>query len=982
VANVAQRSFSSGELAPALFARTDQSKYATGLRQCRNFLPQAHGGVTMRGGLLLSDATKISARRSIVRRFAFNDTDQSYCMEWGHNYLRFHQRGTPVVTGTVAAWDVFTAYAIGDLASSGGIVYYAITAQTAGSLHEPGVGTNWQEQWYALSGTTYEVPTPYTETDLPNIQLSQSADVVTVVCAGHPIRELKRYSHTRWTLSTVTLGPLTVSPTGLALSGGVAGDDTWYAVTAVSETTGEESLAAVLKIATTEPDAGTPIVVEWNPVLGAAEYNVYRSTDGVTFGYVGTAGGTPLSVVDTSWGTPSNAVTSTTVGLLTVSGGQARNAVVATAVERATDGKYRVLASLTLTESGGTSNPTTARVKVYAKRNTDAARVLVYTTPDVTLYGPGGNGASIDRTVDIADDGYTTLQFDLVPEVTLATGGTTTTATVTGTSVNFTQVGTSFSDAAVLPDYTQNPPVQPKLFDTLDTFPAVVGAYQERRLLAQTPHEPERVWASRTGYPASFAKSFPIEDDDLVSWSLVGAKVNVVRHLRDFGTLLVFTSGAVYEVQGDEGRTLTPTAINPRQVSPVGASTVPPVETPESLLYVTARGSTVRDVRPDAVSSSGYQGSNLSVYSRHLFNGYTIAEMDFAAEPGGVLWCARSDGLLLALTYLREHGVWGWSRHDTRGEVESVCVVPEADEDRLYCVVKRTINGATVRFVEQMAAQFIGDVTDVVDAVFMDCALTYDGTNATATTINFSDGLTPVSGVVFALSSAALFTASSVGDEIRFLRSGVPERFVIDVYTDSQHVSGHFEEGAAAAGPFGFGVGTAWTLAVTDISGLDHLEGEAVSVLGDGYVDASPNNADYDRLTVTGGSITLPQPRAVVHVGLPYLADLETLDLDTPSGRSVKEKAIKVSTVGLIVAHSRGIWTGGAPPTDDAVDPLEGLAEWKPPAGEEPDDPVELFTGYLEVNTEGTWNDHGRSFVRQVDPLPLTILAAIPQGNL
>jgi hypothetical protein len=48
VANVVQRSFAGGELAPELYARTDQVKYATGLRTCRNFIVQKHGGVANR----------------------------------------------------------------------------------------------------------------------------------------------------------------------------------------------------------------------------------------------------------------------------------------------------------------------------------------------------------------------------------------------------------------------------------------------------------------------------------------------------------------------------------------------------------------------------------------------------------------------------------------------------------------------------------------------------------------------------------------------------------------------------------------------------------------------------------------------------------------------------------------------------------------------------------------------------------------------
>ena len=51
--SVIQRTFAAGELAPALTARADLIKYATGLRTCRNFMVQRSGGVASRPGTKL-----------------------------------------------------------------------------------------------------------------------------------------------------------------------------------------------------------------------------------------------------------------------------------------------------------------------------------------------------------------------------------------------------------------------------------------------------------------------------------------------------------------------------------------------------------------------------------------------------------------------------------------------------------------------------------------------------------------------------------------------------------------------------------------------------------------------------------------------------------------------------------------------------------------------------------------------------------------
>jgi hypothetical protein len=112
-----------------------------------------------------------------------------------------------------------------------------------------------------------------------------------------------------------------------------------------------------------------------------------------------------------------------------------------------------------------------------------------------------------------------------------------------------------------------------------------------------------------------------------------------------------------------------------------------------------------------------------------LFKGYTIKRMAHAATPHSIVWVVRSDGTLLGLTYLRDQEIWGWHRHDTDGVVEDVCIVPESTEDAVYVLVRRTINAATVRYIERFAKREIG--TFDVDCFFVDSGLSYSGAPAT-----------------------------------------------------------------------------------------------------------------------------------------------------------------------------------------------------------------------------------------------------------
>ncbi len=175
---------------------------------------------------------------------------------------------------------------------------------------------------------------------------------------------------------------------------------------------------------------------------------------------------------------------------------------------------------------------------------------------------------------------------------------------------------------------------------------------------------------------------------------------------------------------------------------------------------------------------------------------------------------------------------------------------------------------------------------------------------------------------------------------------------------------------------------TTWCKAVDELSGLDHLEGKDVAVFADGFVIANPNNDAFDTITVSSGSITLPKPRCVIHVGLPYLCDMETLDIDTIDGETLLDKEKLITHVTLVSEETRGVWVGGRPPTDDDDDPKEGLQEMKLRKNEAYDEPDNLQTGPIDTNIRNNWNNNGRVFLRQLDPVPMSALSIAAAGKI
>lgn len=530
----------------------------------------------------------------------------------------------------------------------------------------------------------------------------------------------------------------------------------------------------------------------------------------------------------------------------------------------------------------------------------------------------------------------------------------------------------SFYDAGVAPDFAHQPPEVRDPFSGATNYPATTNFYQQRRLFGGLTSAPETTYTSRTGAYKNFTTSTPTRDDDAMTFGLASKTVDDIRHFVDTGDeLLILTSQGEWVILGDAAGILRPTDINARCFSQHGSTTLAPVEIDNRVLYVHARRSMLRDIQ----TKQGFKGADLTIFSSHLFDGHTIVDMAYAELPNSVVWLVREDGVLLGLTDVAEQQILGWHRHDTLGTITACCVIPEGGEDRLYIAVER--NGQTL--VERMASRFF---TDVQDAIFMDSALSYDGRNTdTSHTMTLSGGTTWAFDELLTITANFNeFSAPEVGNVIVLTGSdGTVIRLTLSSYTSATVMQGYPDE-TVPASMQGIASGT-WSRAVNVVSGLSHLEGLEVSVFADAYVVASPNNDQIAfTCTVAGGIVTLDEPYSYIHVGLPYLSDLETLDVDTPSGPSVKPHKMMMNAVTVFVDASRNCFVGSAPPTDDDVDPLENLDEFKIRDDSDEWGPIALLTDSIDMPIAGRFNNAGRLFFRQVDPVPLTILAVMPQG--
>ena len=288
-------------------------------------------------------------------------------------------------------------------------------------------------------------------------------------------------------------------------------------------------------------------------------------------------------------------------------------------------------------------------------------------------------------------------------------------------------------------------------------YPSCAAFFQDRLCFAGSDKYPQRVWMSKNGDYENFGvdkEAGTVTDDSAVTADLLSLQSFRITHMVAGNDLMLLTEGNEWTISGAE--TVTPTSITPRSQQSFGANDVIPIRSGNRIVYVQRRGSIVRDMGY-SYDSDSYVGADLSLLVRHLVRGYELTGSAYAQEPDSLIYFVRSDGAMLALTYLFEQKVYGWSHILTDGEFESVCAVSEGNNDVIYAVVKRTIDGSTARYIEKFA--YIPETGTQQDCVMLDCAKIYTLSPASTTVT----GLSHLEGkTVLAMGDGYLFDPMTV----------------------------------------------------------------------------------------------------------------------------------------------------------------------------------------------------------------------------
>ena len=795
---------------------------------------------------------------------------------------------------------------------------------------------NWDStSWGAFtSGGTasrlYTLPTPYAETDLEYIKFAESADVMSLCCwnqstgTSYPTYDLTRVANNHWTLTAPTFQASILPPTNLVGNASASGTTQFvYQVTAVSSTDSSESVGSNIAQVSSAVDitstSGT-ITLTWTAVSGASAYNIYRAA-------------------------------------------------------------------------------------------------------------PGYN-ASVPAGAPLGYIGVTT--------------------------------GTTFIDSNIVPDFTQVAPTHSNPLAANN--PGLVAYYQSRRFYASSPSNPDTYWASKPGAYYNFDSRIPTVADDALSGNPWSVQVNGLQWmLQEQSGLVVLTGQSAWILSGTGSSATVAAPLTPssQQATPQEyngcSATLPPIKIRQDILYVQPSNAVVSDLAYNFWVGI-LTGSDITVLSNHLLNGYTLREWCYAEEPWKVLWAVRNDGVLLSLTWLKSQEVAGWARHDTQGAVQSVCSVIESPINALYMAVQRyTASSPNTHMIERMdnrvwanaesawcvdagltvalptpAATLyvssptglgaISGITGLVGGTGYSSSARVNivdnngagpGTGAVAsltivsgviTNVSFSNGGTgyvnpqlvvydpagtgagfsancTLGNAVTLTTTGSVFSPGNVGNVVR----AAGGMCVITGYTSGTQVPANMLSPMTATVPNAVSPYLApipagsWTMAtpVTTVSGLDHLNGLYVTGLADGNV--------IPLTLVVNGTITLSQPATLITVGLGFRAQLQTtyMDIGQPT---IQAQRKKISAVSVRMEASRGLKAGCNQPDGSTLSPIQIDAGWAnlvtvPDLAQPAYNAVcqPLYTGDARVILPGGYQKPGQVCVQQDNPLPMNILAVVPE---
>tara|TARA_R110000787_G_scaffold28355_1_gene77550 strand:- start:434 stop:3436 length:3003 start_codon:yes stop_codon:yes gene_type:complete len=986
-----QNNFNGGEISPLLYGRPDVDRYKTGLKTCLNFIPLVQGPVERRPGTVFIKEVKTSSAKTRIVRFEFSTT-QAYILEFGNLYVRFYKdNGVIRTTGStisgatkanpVVITDTAHPYANGDELFIQGVVgmtelndkYYRIANKAANTYQLQDIGgTNIDGTGftaYSSAGTAENTVELATTYTTAQLFQLKFAQSADILYIVHPDQKPRKISRT---------------------------SDVNWSITDITFSDGP--------FLPTNSEETTLLL------SGTSGSVTVTATDPTTAAITGATAAKPVVITDVAHGFSSG----DTIFIAAVGGMVELN---------------NIFYHLTKINDDSYSLQDTSDVDIDGT--------------GFTSYTSGGTAAQHTNGIN-GQDGFKSTDVGRLIRWEDAAGEWT---FLTITAVANARTCTAFIDGPDASATTATTSWRLGVWSDTTGYPGAITFHQNRLVFAGPRDLPQRIDMSRTGDFENFAPTevdATVVDDNAVTDNLSADTVNAIRWVADDekGLLSGTVGGEWVTRPSDTGGITTPANVQSKRSSGFGSANIAPIRAGRAMLFIQRALKKVRELAY-VFEDDGFKAPDLTLISEHISRS-GIVEMAYQGEPQSLVWIVLVDGTLICMTYERDQKVVGWSRHKIGGVsdagtkqamVESVATIPNpaGAADELYMVVRRRVNGATVRYIEYLKPHW-DDSKDQEDAFFVDSGLSLDS----PLTIT---GITQADPAVVTIASHT-FTD---GDDIRISNVlGMTEVNKVSYVVGEDNGSNTFElfsntrqpttitaitkaNPAAVTAP-AHGLTSGDEVGIFDVLGMTELNGNGyvATVVDANNITLAVNSTGFTTYTVSGtirhaidssafgayvsggearerstvisgldhlegetvhilaegsthatktvssGSITLDRPAAKAHIGLQCIADLQTLRRDEGSREGTSQgKFIRFHRVLIRFLTSLG---GFAGPDEDNLDEIvfrEG--------GDPMDTAVPLFTGDVEIEWDGDYSNDSLFFYRQTQPLPVTIEAFMPQ---
>lgn len=397
-------------------------------------------------------------------------------------------------------------------------------------------------------------------------------------------------------------------------------------------------------------------------------------------------------------------------------------------------------------------------------------------------------------------------------------------------------------------------------------FPRSVEFFENRLFFGGTDYLVNTLWASMTDDYENF-KTGTYDDSSL---RLSINSDNIIEWLLARSQLFIGTLGDEWILSGGDSATpLTPTSILARRQTGFGSKDgIDALIASDSIVYLQRQGRKLREFEY-SLEADAYKSTDITLLAEHITKG-GILQIAEQQQPEPIIWCIRGDGQLIGLTFNKVQNIYGWHRHITDGQFESVAVIPTDGEDRIYVIVNRD-NG---RFVEWFTPF---DWDDDKNAWFVDSGLDFDGGSSI-----------PVTGVSVATNGVVTIAAANSwtnGYNVQFTNVSGMVELPKYTYEIADCTTTNFTLKMAASGQYADGstwsnwTGTGSVLRVENtFTNVTHLSGQTVSVFADGGVQP-------DEIVSTNGVLTIDDYKNKVVAGLPYTSRLSPMYIEVMNGQ-------------------------------------------------------------------------------------------------